>query len=368
MATKTKRAAHYGSGGIRYDEARQLWIGTVELPPHPDGRRNRKRVTHRDKQTMLDKRDALREQVRRGDAMPTKGWTVRSWGDHYLAHLAPVKSRQTYSKVLRCWVYPHIGTRPIANLQPEHVDRMLAALETRGLADGTRAVARRVLACVLTEAMRRPALGVRYNVAKLTKAPPSSKLHDPLTVEEVQAVFDASEGDRLHALTVLALTTGLRKGECLALRWEHVDLKRATLTVVEGKTIASLRTIPLPAQLVDALRAHQAAQRAERIAAPYWHDAGLVFPDIAGGQISCQNCTRWWHGITEAAGLGKRRFHATRHTCGQVMLNNGADLDVVSAILGHSTVAITAAWYAKPDANKLRSGPAAITAAYAAPA
>src|SRR5262245_48772227 len=87
--TMTTRSARYGTGGITFDKARGLWVGTVELPPHPDGRRNRRRVSHRDKDQMLAALEQLRGRVRDGEQIETgKGWTVKSWGEHYLAHVA----------------------------------------------------------------------------------------------------------------------------------------------------------------------------------------------------------------------------------------------------------------------------------------
>lgn len=366
MTTTSARSARYATGGIYYDEARGLWVGTVEGPKRADGRRNRPKVYHRDKQTMIDKRDALRDRIRRGEASPAKGWTVRSWCEHWLAHIAPKASRQGYAKTCKNWIYPHVGSRPLAKLQPEHVDRMLTALEHQGLADGTRALARRTLSAALTAALRRPSMGLHYNAAKLTAAPPSPIRHDPLTVEEVERVLAQTADDRLHALAMLALTAGLRRDECLALRWDDVNLRRRTLTVTAAKTESGVRTIPLTAQLVDALKAHQQVQRRERMAAPFWADAGVVFATPAGTRLTGNQALHWWQAQTRAAGLGNRRFHAARHTCGQVMLDHGASLEVVSAILGHSSVAVTAKIYARPNMDALRTGADAIGRAYGA--
>lgn len=360
------RSARYGTGSIHFDSGRGLWVGTVDLAPHPDGRRNRKRVTSRDRETMLAKLRGLQDRVANGERVQTDAWTVRSWGDHYLAHLAPAKSRDGYANALTYWVYPHVGKRQLAKLQPEHVDTMLAALEHQGLSDATRAKARKVLSSVLSAALKRHY--VRDNVAKMTACPPQRRRQDPLTVAEVERVLAHVRGDRLEALAVLALAVGMRQGECVALRWSSVDLKARTLDVTAAKTDAGVRTVPLPAMVVDALKAHQAAQRVERMAADVWGDPDLVFVSPVGTAISGQWARRWWYKVTTGAGIGRRRFHATRHTAATVMLNHGTPLEVVSAILGHASIAITGDIYAKPSGDHLRTGADAIDRLFGAPA
>ncbi|MFD2348219.1 site-specific integrase [Nonomuraea ferruginea] len=131
------------------------------------------------------------------------------------------------------------------------------------------------------------------NVAKLvTVSVPSYKVNHGLTTEQARRVLRVSREDRFHALYVLALCLGLRRGELLGLRWEDVDLDSGTLEVVQTlqrvggelrfvrpKTENSERTIPLPVICVDALKEHRRQQFAEGSDAwPDWEDHGLVFP------------------------------------------------------------------------------------------
>ena len=153
---------------------------------------------------------------------------------------------------------------------------------------------------------------------------------------------------------MVVLNLGLRQSEALDLRWDDVDLKAAELTVRGTKTEASRRVVPMPASVVEALRRHRAGLLAERVASRYWHDAELVFPTSVGTRYDKRGITRWWHGLTERAGVGRRRFHASRHTAATLMLNAGVPLETVSKVLGHSSYAITADVYAKPGAAMLR--------------
>src|SRR5712692_11200177 len=122
------------------------------------------------------------------------------------------------------------------------------------------------------------------NVAKLVQIPaPRYKINRGLTTQQAKATLKAAAEHRLGALYVLALFLGLRRGELLGLRWEDVDLDRATLEVVQTlqrvggalrfvppKTEDSRRTVPLPPVCVEALREHRKRQFAERAEA--WSD------------------------------------------------------------------------------------------------
>lgn len=168
-----------------------------------------------------------------------------------------------------------------------------------------------------------------------------------LDAKEAHKVLAAAEGDPLEALAVLVLMMGLRQGEVRMLRWRDVDLGHARLAVVDSKTDAGRRTIPLPPSVVSALRRH-------KIASKFKTPGDYVFASRTGTIRDGRNLLRWWHGLTERAGVGRRRFHASRHTAATLMLNAGVPLEVVSSILGHAGLAITADVYAKVGAKLQR--------------
>ncbi len=190
---------------------------------------------------------------------------------------------------------------------------------------------------------------VATNAPALTDAPrqDAPRLDDALTADEAQAVIRTAVGDRLEALAVLVLTVGVRQGEALALRWSDVDIEGATITVSEAKTDAGRRRVPLPATVAAARRVHRVASR-------YSGPDDYVFASKTGTRINPRNALRWWHDLTERAGVGRRRFHASRHTAATLMLNAGVPLEVVSATLGHAGLAITADVYARvgPDLQR----------------
>lgn len=195
------------------------------------------------------------------------------------------------------------------------------------------------------------------NVAEVVKAPrPVHKDMRPLSAEETRRLLATARGDRLEALYVLAVHTGMRQGELLALRWQDVDLEntrasvRRTLTKSGGrllfgepKTKKSRRTIQLTAGSVNALRAHRKRQVEERLAAGgLWSDNGLVFASETGTLINPSNLRRRsFASLLKKAGMPKVRFHDLRHTCATLLFGRSVHPKYVQELLGHANIAIT---------------------------
>lgn len=160
--------------------------------------------------------------------------------------------------------------------------------------------------------------------------------------------------DRLEALYVLALATGMRLGELLALRWRDVQLQDGTLRVsgslqrtsaglqrAEPKTSRSRRQIVLSATAVEALRRHAGRQEQERARlGPAWEDTGLVFANRVGRPLEAQNLQRSLRPLLQRAGLPPIRFHDLRHIAATLLLGHGVHPKIVADLLGHSTTAI----------------------------
>jgi integrase len=186
-----------------------------------------------------------------------------------------------------------------------------------------------------------------------TLVDPPAKVHRelrPLSRAEVRAFLDGVRGDRLEALYVTALGTGLRQGELLALRWQDVDLERGELTVrhtlgrftrelAPTKTERSRRALRLPQRVAQALSEHRERQRVVPL-------SGLVFTSQAGAPLQSVNVTRDLQRHLARLGLPRQRFHDLRHAFATLAIEAGEDLGVVSRILGHTTLATTADIYA----------------------
>jgi integrase len=344
-----------GEGSIYRRTSDGRWVAQIEAGRSAGGRRRYARAARR---TRKEAQAALKELQRAADAGLTPGQasTVETflgwWLDHALGDVSDATEAR-YRRVCDDWIIPHIGTIRLNKLTPAHVQAMLVALERQGLSPKSRSLARDVLARALRWAEQTNVVG--RNVARIVQGPRSTrKISDALTAAEAEAVLAQAQGDRLEALAVVALRLGLRQGEALGLRWVDIDLDAGELTVARSKTRAGERTVPMVAGTAAALREHRRRQAAEQLAAgPLWTETGHVFTTERGGPINPRTALGWWHRLTEAAGVGRRRFHAARHTTA-VLLDQGVPLEVVSSVLGHSNLSITSDVYARVTADARR--------------
>lgn len=165
---------------------------------------------------------------------------------------------------------------------------------------------------------------------------------------------------RNSARWTVALAVGLRHSEALALRWEDVDLENGTLSVRRGlhrvggqglvyeepKAERSRRTVALPGPLVEALRAHRAAQLEERITAgPLWQNHDLVFAQPNGRPIERKSDWRAWKALLREADVRVVRLHDGRHTAATLLLSEGVHPRVVMEVLGHAQMRTTTDTY-----------------------
>jgi integrase len=333
-ATKMPRST-YGEGSVWYDEGRDLWFGQVYFGPG-----NRPKVSARKKADMVAKMRGLQPREDVPDASrehPGGVGTTGAWLNQWLAqvkrHVEP-STHTDYVRWSRLYVKPHVGAIPLRSLEAEDVENMMDALEAQGLSSKTVRCARSLLIQALDVAERRDK--VRKNVARLTRGPKQTgvRINDRLDAKQAKLILKTLWGDRLYALAVLALSTGMRPMELFALQWSAVDLRRKVVHIRKSKTPAGVRSIPLSATAVAALRELPGRK-------------GLVFTDEAGEALKHRDVTAWWHDALRRAGISRRRFYCTRHTAATLMLNNGVKLEVVSKILGHAGLAITSDVYAE---------------------
>jgi integrase len=219
------------------------------------------------------------------------------------------------------------------------------------------------------EAALRLGLVVR-NVSDRADVP--RKRHREMSVlspEQVHTFFGSIAGNRYEALYILALTTGMRQGELLGLKWSEVDLDDASLQVraslqkvrgtfilAEPKTARSRRKVALTALAVEALRRHHANQVAQCLAlGPAWQDRDLVFTNRIGNPVDrIDLMRREFLPLLQAAGLPPMRFHDLRHSAATLLLRQGVHPKVVAEMLGHSQISMTLDTYSHvlPDMQR----------------
>lgn len=281
----------------------------------------------------------------RSDRLTTREF-LTNWIDGARANLRPTTALR-YQGLIRRHLIPRLGSIPLTRLAPRDLTSCYAAMIDDGLAPRTAGHAHRVLGRALRDAADEGLVG--RNVARIARAPrvPHQEMK-ALDADQSHRLLAAAGGDRLEALYLLALSTGARQGELLALRWSDVDLdagivriRRALvrtpsgLAFAEPKTATSRRAIPIGRSTVDALRAHRQRQAEERL-------SELVFANTLGGPINAGELLRaHFYPLLRRAGLPRVRFHDLRHTAATLMLAQGIHAKIVAERLGHSTPMLT---------------------------
>jgi integrase len=252
-------------------------------------------------------------------------------------------------------VKPALGRIRLKNLSSAHVQGFYRDRLDSGLSASTVHKIHTVLHKALTRAVAWQM--VPRNVSDAVEPPrPAPREMCPLSPVEARKLLEAAQGDRLEALYVLAVHTGMRQGELLALKWQDVDLENATVSVRrtltrsggryslgEPKTKKSRRSIRLTVRAADALGQHLERQLSEmQMLGDAYADQGLVFTTDTGAPVNPSNLRRrsFAH-LLRKANLPHIRFHDLRHTCATLLLSKGTHPKFVQELLGHATVAIT---------------------------
>ncbi|MEY9841220.1 tyrosine-type recombinase/integrase [Streptacidiphilus sp. EB103A] len=379
----------------------------------PDGTRTRKWVYGKTRAEVADKLTEMQEKTRQGIPAVTSNMALSKYLDYWIGTVAPnrykAKTLASYEGVVRVYLIPALGKRPLNRLTPTDIRaamtdfRNMCLCCARGL-DRKRPEARRaccsmgnccqrnpsprtvqyahaVLRSALQNAVREELLA--RNVARLVETPTvPHKEVQPLTPQDARSLLRAARQDRLYALWLLLVSTGLRRGEVLALTWADIDLKAGQLRVrrnlqrINGalvfgtpKTMRSLRTIALPASCVVRLQSHQAQQVQERAEAGMdWQPLesqpkGLVFTTLTGRPLDPRNINRSLTALCKRAALRPVRVHDLRHTSASLMLAEGVAVRTIMETLGHSNISMTLDTYAHVMETTLRDAATRMDAA-----
>ena len=302
---------------------------------------------------------ALTQQRDSGLPMPAGRQTVASflaeWLQGQRSQLRP-KSWRRHEEHIRIHIVPVVGNVGLRRLTPQHLSHLYANRLASGLSPLSVHHIHATMHRALVHAVRWGL--VARNVADLVD-PPRVQHREMLVLspEQVRRLLEAAKGGPLEAVIAVAVSTGLRRGELLALRWRDVELDVGVLRVVgtlqrdydrklviaEPKTARSRRQVELSAIAVDALRAHRAAQTETRLLlGEEWEDNDLVFPNPFGRpQDGSHLLLGQFVPLLESAGLPRIRLHDLRHTAATLLLGRGIHPKIVSEMLGHTTVGIT---------------------------
>ncbi len=346
------------------------WLVTVELGLDEHGARRRKCVSCATESEAKRQLSVLSAEVFTGAYFdPTTLTTaayLKRWLEHIRPHVVPA-TYVRYKAMVEKSIVPALGTVQLARLSVLHITRYEAEALASGRAKGEGGLSPTTVRkhhFLLKQALD---MAVRWKLIRtnpmLAIDPPKETPPEicPLSLEEQQALLAAAAGRGIHAPVLLALGTGMRRGEILGLRWSDIDFAGRRLSVRRSlrrdgdggqelgpaKTHRSQRAIALPEALLSTLTEHRRKQADDRaIAGASWKDQDLVFPGDYGGFWAFDGFESAWRWLKQKAGLARPRFHDLRHTHATELLRAGVPVKVVSERLGHANVSTTLNIYA----------------------
>lgn len=392
MTSKPRRQR--GEGSVYQRASDGLWVGSIDLG-WIDGKRRRKTITARTQAAAIKKLREARKAIDAGQ-LNTATLTVEKWVEHWLEHIAPTTRKPQVLRgdrsMVRAHILPQLGRIKLDKLSQAHVRQLHQSIYAKGLSSTTALNVHRLLNKILNDAMRENLLG--RNVAELTNKPkPAKSTRDGLSLDDVRALIAHLDGDRLQSRWAFALFTGARQGECLGLRWSHIDFAEGTadiawqlqripykhgcgkragkwvcgrradhcptrsldvrpgyeyhrlngnLCLQRPKTEGSRRVIPLAPPLLVALQERRHAYLDERHT--YSEDHDLVWPRPDGRPAKAGDDLQEWYRHLDALEIERQVLHTARHTASTLLLALGVPEHVRMSILGHSEAATNRAY------------------------
>lgn len=282
---------------------------------------------------------------------------MKTWLETVVKNRVREKTYLDYRDRVRLYITPAIGNVRIDRLKPEQIQVLYNDMIERGLSPRTVRYTHTILRNSLQQAVKWER--IYRNPADLVDLPRQKKQEmQSLSPEQAALFMDATAFSPFKALFSLLLTSGMRPGEALGLKWDDIDFKGKKVTVnrsltrtkgggwtlEEPKTARSRRSIPLPSSVIADLKEHRNRQREKIIEAKQgkYNNQDFIFAAENGEPMHENHIyNRHFKPILKKAGLRDIRLYDLRHSCATLLLSAGENPKVVSERLGHASIVLT---------------------------
>ena len=306
----------------------------------------------------------------------TVGEWLGLWVNSTRAEVSP-KTHERYAEIVRCYLVPAFGSVRLQRLTTSDIQQGYNDF-TRQPSPRTRRHIHRILKSALARAVEQQALA--RNPADALKRLPKvePKPIAVLTVEQSAQLLKAISHTTVYWPVLIALTTGMRRGEIIALRWKSIDLAKGVVRVVEsleqtragGLRFKSTKTekaraVRLPKFAVDELRRRKREQ-AEALLVLGIRQSGetLVCARQDGEPKKPDSLTNEFVHLVRKAGVPRVRFHDLRHSHATQLLSSGVHPKIVQERLGHSSITMTLDLYSHVSETMQEDAAARLDQAY----
>lgn len=344
-----------GDGSI-YQRKDGLWVAAVTL----QGRKLYKYT-----KTQKEARDWLKATKAQMDAGLTFAGSqvhVAEFMEYWLSTASTTirpKTLKQYQQIAHDYICPNLGIAKLKDLRADQIQFLYNNLLEQGKSHRTVILVHAVIHRALVQALKLGLLG--RNPADQVTIPKQvhTEMHT-LDVEQAHALLQAVAGSVWEAAYYIAITTGLRQGELLGLKWSDLDwstrqlhvqrqlqrIKGQGVVFPEPKTKAGRRVIVLGNDTIEKLHRHEELQRwTQAVAGARWKDNNLIFPNTIGNPQDPADLVKHFKALLRQVGLPDIRFHDLRHTAATLMLQQGIHPKIVQERLGHAQISMTLSTY-----------------------
>jgi integrase len=360
VITMGKRANSEGSIYRRKSDGK--WVASITLD---DGKR--KVFYGKTQKEVKDKLAKVRSEQEQGTLITAPEQTVaqflNDWLENTQKESVRARTYERYEEIIRLHIVPVLGRHQLQKLTAQHLQAFYTRKRKEGLSPTTITVFHSVLHKALDCAVKWSL--VPRNVCELVSPPRRARFEvQTLTAEQIQKLLETARGHSMEALFCLALATGMRRGELMALKWQDIDFATNTLQIrrtlsripsklsaekgkgfeeTEPKTKQSRRSVVIAPFAVEALKHHRVRQLEAKLkAGPAWQEHDYVFCTSVGTHLNpTRDILDQLKILLKQAGLPDMRFHDLRHSSATLLLSAGIHPKVVQEILGHSQISMT---------------------------
>lgn len=367
-----------------YRKRGEKWSFTVDVGKDPITRK-RKQITKSGFKTKKEAQKACAEvvsEVENGLYIATSNQCLYAYIDEWLKLYCKQKLKETtyksYKRAIDYRILPVLGEFEIGELKPTHGQAFVKHLVDEGLSERYIEYCFTVVKSALKQAVKWEILQKNPFQYVEVPRPRRKKEHATWSIEEINRFLHYAKFDNpiYYYIFMLALHTGMRRGELLGLKWSNVDLERGIISVSETlvydgegfrfsgvKTSSSRRTISIDIKDCDELRKYRKLQNEFKLAAFEYDDQDIVFCREDGRPIYPRTLAIIFDRVTKKAKVPKIRLHDLRHTHATVSLEIGIPPKVVQERLGHASIKVTMDTYAHVTPNMQMESAAAFSEA-----
>ncbi|MFC2000695.1 tyrosine-type recombinase/integrase [Chloroflexota bacterium] len=281
--------------------------------------------------------------------------------DYAWPNLAP-RTAEGYESIVRCHLTPALGNIILTRLKPEHLQGYYSEKLSDGRYDGKGALTKTTVSHHHTCIHRALKMALKWGLINRNPAdaitaprPQRSEMHT-MNEDDLHIFLEAAQRTPYYVLFYLALFTGMRRSELLALRWCDIDLMLCQVYVTRSlhhlrtgelvfrapKTAKGRRMVSLPPSVAMLLQEHKDKQAAQRVMLGIpLKDDDLIFSGFEGKPLLPDTVSHAWSKLVKRAGLEGIRLHDARHTHASLMLKQGVHPKIVQERLGHATISTT---------------------------